>query len=206
MTKQENKNTLSQQTTEPTVEPVEQSPKAKFLNELYDEIADYLKSRGGKVYTEFEPQRVDAWESYSDYGHGSFSFSFNVERAMFIRDDKKDFALVLGRGHRSRYEGDYLRLHFGFLPRTERRQNLSFADLRMFVHQFGGYGKGEFYASDYPSRDIEIDCWANDKTFGGEALGSYWKDEKVLSEEGKKGCLRIVQRTLRQAYSPKDLT
>ena len=60
------------------------------------------------------------------------------------------------------------------------------------------FGKAEFYVMD-PLGQISISAWADNSTFGGDDVVR-WEKDKIVTENGVKACLEIVQRTAKNAF------
>lgn len=182
----------------------EQLTKEVFLDKLYDKTLDWLTSNSGELLLEFPPQAILIWDHHSDDLGPGVDLSLLLKKGAIVRDARKDFALVLGKGKRNKWDESHLRLQFGFLPRHQNRINLSVEDLPGFVspHSFH-HGRGEFYI-DPRTNSVRIHCWADSRVYGGEDVGS-WNQEQLLSDKGLEECLGVVKRTVRQAYDS-DLT
>ena len=177
----------------------------EFLGKLYDKTLDWLKDSGSEVLISFQPQVVRNWDHHSGDPGPGVSFDLALQRGVFIRDPKKDFALVLGRGKRNKWDEAHLRLQFGFLPRHQNRKKPSIEDLSGFVSPHSlHHGHGEFYV-DPRTNSVRIHCWADSRVYGGKDIGRRWNQEQLLSEEGLAGCFEVVKRTVSHAFDT-DLT
>lgn len=191
---------------QPAVETqVERYSTQDFLEKLYATTLDWLvNDQKGKVIAEFEPQKISDWESYeSDPGRVT-RLDINLLKAVLVKNSENNFALVIGRRRRNKYaREETLGLQFGLRPVSEDKypQRLSpINKLRTLRKLVGGshYGKGEFYEHDM-TRSIYVGCWADDYTFGGKWINRWGKD-KLLTDNGIMACLKIVQKTAKNAF------
>lgn len=178
----------------------------EFINELYAQTLKWLtEDQKGEIITELEPQKLDYWD-FSEGRHPSeyVPLSIDVEKGVLLKTQKHNFALVLGKRFRSRYDHEEtLGLQFGIRPAddeskyfkslspVEKIRNLTFRSP-------GSYGSGDFYEHS-KTRNIQTDAWADGYRFGGQEINRWGKD-KLLTPIGIDACLEIVQRTARNAF------
>lgn len=191
---------------QPTIDlKVEQYLPEAFLEKLYETTLDWLiNEQEGEVVAEFEPQKIFDWESYESDPGRLTRLDINLVKAVLVKTPKNDFALVLGRRRRSKYDHEEtLGLQFGLLPISEDKHfdKLSSVDrLRSLTYKYpGGYGTGDFYQHSM-TRSIQTDCWADGFIFGGQRINT-WGKEKLLTPIGINACLEIIQRTTRNAFT-----
>jgi hypothetical protein len=154
-----------------------------FLNDLYQKIYDWeVEDQGGKVIGEFDKQRIK-WDSLGD---NCFS-TLNVTKGVAIRDEKKDFVLVLGQGNKARNEPfKHMRLMFALVKKDNK--DIDIYGARDFFNWLWFDGKGEFFTGI--NNDIRIDCSSAGSYYWRETL----KDEGLRDEKNLNECLEIVKR------------
>lgn len=151
--------------------------------------------------TRITPEQYSAEERHPGE---SVSLSINLEKGLLIETEKHDFALVLGRRFRSKYDRkETLGLQFGLFPnsRESRRfESLSTVEkIKSLTYRYpGSYGTGDFY-EDSITGNIRTDCWADGFTFGGQRINT-WDKKKLLTLTGMDACLEIIQRTTKNAF------
>lgn len=181
----------------------EQYSPEDFLEKLYANVFDWLiKDQKGKVVGEVGPQEIDSWDSHQADPGRITQLSIRLLRGVFIKTQKHDFALVLGRRRRSKYDHEEtLGLQFGLQPSpgSKRFEELPLVDKLRFLTTSGGYGNGDFYQDSMIGRGIRTDSWADSSIFGGQEINR-WKENKLLTDKGINASLEIVQRTTRNAF------
>lgn len=174
-----------------------------FIRTLHQQIFEWLtKTKRGIIVEELGPQRVGHWDSHLFAPGRSVSLAIEIERAVLIATPKYDFALVLGKRLRSRYDHEEtLGVQFGVLPKLHGKffETLdTVRKIRNIVNQESvSPGCTEFNID--PFGKIECDAWADDGRFGGQNFQS-WEKQRQLTPKGLTACLEVVQRTTRNAF------
>lgn len=194
----------------PLIQTEQINTSGEFFDRLYDKTVKWLEEGGGKVVQEFEPQKIENWQTLTDFHKGSGSLPINLLRACLVGDSKKVFLLTLGRGWRSR-QGytDSWRFQFGFLPGSievwQTTEELNIEDLKYLLYQgkVGQHGSGEISAGPN-SKTINVDCWADNSLFGGNEINN-WPSERIFTNQGLEEALNIIKETVQRAFG-EDLT
>ena len=180
----------------------ELNPQEQFIVNLYGKTLDWLTNdQRGKVVAEFGPQEIRDWESYESDPGRTTRLSINLLKAVLVKTPERNFALVLGRRRRSKYDDEEtLGLQFGLHPSSgsKRFEDLPLVDKLRSLTTSGGYGNGDFYQNSM-TRGISINCWADSSIFGGQEVRR-WEKDKLLTPSGINACLEIVQRTSQNAF------
>lgn len=148
-------------------------------------------------------QEVDEW-SYHQFQPGRVvSLGIQLQRAVLVRDSKKDFALALGTRNRSKYQHKpTLGLQFGFSPAHTPRgldQDITVKDLARMVDKHFTSGEGEFYVNDMTGK-LGVNCWTDQSAYGGRIVDN-WPEDGLLTDQGIQACLNVVQRTVDRAFN-----
>lgn len=151
----------------------------EYFNTLYNEITHWAAVEGMTPIVYFLPQRVVRWGN---------DLAIDLEKGEIWGKDNLTFGLGLGKWH------DILKLNFGaqkvsmefMTERFYKKEGLSPEVLAFLVDQ-GNLMSGEF-KSYFPGDSVEVNCWANNRTFGGDNL------------DGKNpySLVSVVARTIRQ--------
>ncbi len=199
---------------------VEQIKTENFLPRLYDKINRELVKNGGQVIREFHiPATIENWvQSQNPLGVQTEYSQLDLIKAAYIRDNKKDFLLVLGKdtGNRYFHRAGALCLYFAFFPiKKEPLTGQRFLgtpllsspdDLKSLVNPNlpSELGNGNFYVIPELGY-LGVSCWANESRFGGKEL-DHLPGRQIFTEEGLEKAHEVVRRTIKYAYKGNDLT